>query len=51
MDVSETLSQLEQIMNEFFSPTTTNERKRDIEALLSNFSNQVENFRYLFSLF
>jgi hypothetical protein len=41
MDVSETLSQLERIMNEFFSPTTSNERKREIEVLLSNFSNQV----------
>ena len=40
MESSETLIQLERIMNEFFAPTTSNDRKRTIEQLLSNFSNQ-----------
>jgi hypothetical protein len=40
MESSETLVQLERIMSEFFGPTTSNDRKKEIELLLSNFSNQ-----------
>ena len=37
---SENLVQLERIMSEFFAPSTSNDRKREIELLLANFSNQ-----------
>jgi hypothetical protein len=42
MGSSETLAQLDRIMTEFFAPATSNDRKREIELLLANFSNQVE---------
>ena len=45
MESSETLAQLERIMNEFFAPTTSNDRKREIELLLANFSNQDCSWR------
>ncbi|GFQ82242.1 exportin-6 [Trichonephila clavata] len=36
------LSALEALMTEFFSPNTTNERKRQIEEILDSFKNQSE---------
>lgn len=36
----ESLHALEGLMNEFFGPTTTNNRKRDIETILGNFGQQ-----------
>lgn len=44
MEASETLVQLERIMNEFFG-VTSNDRKREIELLLSSFSNQDSSWR------
>ncbi|GIY26955.1 exportin-6 [Caerostris extrusa] len=40
------LSTLEALMTEFFSPTTTNERKRQIEEVLQGFKNQPECWRH-----
>ncbi|KAK7871791.1 hypothetical protein R5R35_014051 [Gryllus longicercus] len=37
---SESLAALEILMNEFFAPQTSNDRKREIECLLHNFSSQ-----------
>ena len=37
---------LEALMNEFFAPGTSNERKREIEGILHNFSSQQESWRY-----
>lgn len=36
----ESLAVLEALMNEFFAPGTSNERKREIEGVLHNFSSQ-----------
>nr|CAD7264735.1 unnamed protein product [Timema shepardi] len=36
----ESLAALETLLNEFFAPVTTNERKHDIEGMLNNFSSQ-----------
>lgn len=43
------LHTLETLMNEFFNPLTSNERKHDIEELLSNFSKQPESWKHCFS--
>lgn len=37
---AESLAALEALMNEFFAPATNNERKREIEGVLHNFSSQ-----------
>ena len=37
---AELLTSLEALMNDFFSPCTTNDRKREIENLLNNFKQQ-----------
>lgn len=42
----ECLAALEHLMDEFFAPTTTNERKREIESQLTNFSNQRDCWRF-----
>ena len=39
------LSALEAIMTEFFSPLTSNARKREIEEMLSAFSHQSDAWR------
>nr|CAD7452610.1 unnamed protein product [Timema tahoe] len=36
----QSLAALETLLNEFFAPVTTNERKHDIEDMLNNFSSQ-----------
>ena len=36
---------LEGLMTEFFSPTTTNERKAEIEQMLSHFQAQKDSWR------
>nr|CAD7589242.1 unnamed protein product [Timema genevievae] len=36
----QSLASLETLLNEFFAPVTTNERKHDIEDMLNNFSSQ-----------
>jgi len=41
----ENLRSLETLMNEFFSPATDNQRKRDIESLLNSFSSQESAWR------
>ncbi|GFN87199.1 exportin-6 [Plakobranchus ocellatus] len=41
-DISESLKGLEGLLTEFFAPTTGNERKREIEAVLANFT-QMSN--------
>ncbi|XP_038064327.1 exportin-6-like isoform X1 [Patiria miniata] len=42
------LQALEGLMNEFFSPGATNQRKREIEELLNNFSAQSGSWRHCF---
>ncbi|XP_033630549.1 exportin-6-like [Asterias rubens] len=42
------LQALEGLMNEFFSPSTGNQRKREIEELLNNFSAQSGSWRHCF---
>ncbi len=39
------LKALEGLMGEFFSPRATNERKREIEVMLDNFSRQKDAWR------
>ncbi|KAK3797258.1 hypothetical protein RRG08_030482 [Elysia crispata] len=41
-DLKESLKGLEGLLNEFFAPSTTNNRKREIEAILANFT-QMSN--------
>ncbi|XP_071962753.1 exportin-6-like isoform X2 [Antedon mediterranea] len=45
---ADSLLALEGLMNEFFAPTTTNIRKREIEELLNNFSAQTGAWRHCF---
>ncbi|XP_067938254.1 exportin-6-like [Watersipora subatra] len=40
------LRALEGLMNEFFLPATSNERKKSIEELLNNFSQQKDSWQY-----
>ncbi|XP_077979557.1 exportin-6-like isoform X2 [Glandiceps talaboti] len=42
------LKALEALMTEFFAPSTTNERKREIEELLNNFSAQSGAWQHCF---
>ncbi|KAH9407578.1 Exportin-6 [Tyrophagus putrescentiae] len=47
----ETLSRLESLMNEFFYPNTSNERKRQIESILSEFSSMPNSWQASFLYF
>lgn len=47
----ETLSRLESLMNEFFYPNTSNERKRQIETILSEFSSMQNSWQASFLYF
>lgn len=47
----ETLSRLESLMNEFFSPNTSNQRKRLIESHLSEFSSLPNSWQASFLYF
>ncbi|XP_060803531.1 exportin-6 [Amyelois transitella] len=46
IDVNEALASLEVLMSEFFAPTTTNYRKREIESMLENFSNRRDSWKH-----
>lgn len=40
------LGTLEMLMAEFFSPTTQNERKKEIETMLQNFDKQQDSWKH-----
>lgn len=42
----ESVENLERLLGEFFSPSATNERKHEIETLLSSFSTQPGAWRH-----
>ena len=44
-DSAATLQALDALLNEFFSPSTRNERKREIETLLNDFGAQKDSWR------
>ena len=44
-DSAATLQALDALLNEFFAPSTRNERKREIETLLNDFGAQKESWR------
>merc|ERR1712142_1290070 len=44
-DSATTLQALDALLNEFFSPSTRNERKREIETLLNDFGAQKDSCR------
>lgn len=44
-DDAAALQNLEQLMTEFFSPETTNERKRTIERIFQEFSAQIDSWK------
>ncbi|XP_053610107.1 exportin-6 isoform X2 [Plodia interpunctella] len=46
IDINEALASLEVLMSEFFAPTTTNYRKREIESMLENFSNRRDSWKH-----
>ncbi|XP_045773253.1 exportin-6-A [Maniola jurtina] len=45
-EISEALASLEMLMSEFFAPTTNNFRKREIENMLENFSNNRDSWKH-----
>ncbi|CAG9102568.1 unnamed protein product [Plutella xylostella] len=46
MDIDEALASLEVLMSEFFAPSTSNLRKREIESMLENFSNRRDSWKH-----
>lgn len=44
-DCRNSLEALEKLLNEFFSPGTSNERQRELENILSTFSGRPESWR------
>ncbi|RVE50843.1 hypothetical protein evm_004410 [Chilo suppressalis] len=46
MEVQEALASLDMLMSEFFAPTTSNHRKREIESMLENFSNRQDSWKH-----
>ncbi|XP_049873204.1 exportin-6-A [Pectinophora gossypiella] len=46
MEINEALSSLEMLMSEFFAPTTSNFRKREIEGMLENFSSRRDSWKH-----
>lgn len=45
-EMNEALASLEMLMSEFFAPTTNNFRKREIENMLENFSNNRDSWKH-----
>ncbi|XP_052741534.1 exportin-6 isoform X2 [Bicyclus anynana] len=45
-EINEALASLEMLMSEFFAPTTNNFRKREIENMLENFSNNRDSWKH-----
>ncbi|XP_072949316.1 exportin-6-A [Epargyreus clarus] len=45
-EMNEALASLEMLMSEFFAPTTSNFRKREIESMLENFSNNRDAWNH-----
>lgn len=44
--IDEALASLDILMSEFFAPTTTNIRKREIESMLEDFSNRRDSWKH-----
>ena len=44
-DAAASLQALDGLLTEFFSPTTSNQRKREIEALLNDFGSQKDSWK------
>ncbi|XP_075977666.1 exportin ellipsoid body open [Anticarsia gemmatalis] len=45
-EVDEALASLDMLMSEFFAPTTSNYRKREIEGMLENFSSSSDSWKH-----
>ncbi|KAJ8722135.1 hypothetical protein PYW08_004537 [Mythimna loreyi] len=45
-EIDEALASLDVLMSEFFAPTTSNFRKREIESMLENFSNRSDSWKH-----
>lgn len=46
IQINEALASLEGLMSEFFSPSTNNYRKREIEIILENFTSQRDSWKH-----
>ncbi|XP_037294381.1 exportin-6-like [Manduca sexta] len=46
IEINEALASLDILMSEFFAPTTSNYRKREIESMLENFSNRRDSWKH-----
>ncbi|KAI5637235.1 exportin-6 [Phthorimaea operculella] len=46
MEINEALASLEMLMSEFFAPSTSNQRKREIETMLENFSSRRDSWKH-----